>query len=358
MTDPTPEFDLLSYAPVGGCARKVPPDRLADLLSRLDSVHGFWSRLPQVLLDGSGRDDAGLYEMPDGRLLAATIDMGTPISNSPDVWGRVTAAHVLSDIYAMGALPMLALGLVGWPSALPAQVVATALESATQVLNSESTPVLGGHTVDSREPLLGFAVVGTAQRHELMLIRNAAPGDVLLLTKPLGSGVMITGIKAGLVDDTGRQGIERVMTATNRQVSRLAVAAGVTAATDVTGFGLIGHLRTMLLESKASAQLYWDQVPVIPEAGRLVAEDALVPRGAERNYFSYQHFVHWNDCPLELRFIMADPQTSGGLLLCVPHARVDALLAEFVKAELPVSVIGRVAEGSPGQIEAVVRREE
>jgi selenide,water dikinase len=297
---------------------------------------------PNVLVDAGSRDDAGVYRIAPDRALVVTVDFFTPIVNDPAAWGAIAAANALSDIYAMGAKPLLGLNLVGWPrEKLPLSLLGEVLEGARRITERARCAVLGGHSIDDPEPKFGMAVVGEVHPDRMLTNATARPGDLLVLTKPLGTGILTTALKRGVLSDAEMVPAIEVMTTLNDTAARAAVTHGATAATDVTGFGLIGHLQNLIDASRVGARIDVTRVPTLPGAVELAAQGA-VPGGTRRNLENIA--VAWTDDISEMeRFLLADAQTSGGLLLAVPEERVRGLLHALSEARTPAGrVIGEV----------------
>jgi selenide, water dikinase len=350
MDSRTSVVDLLQLTPAGGCGCKLPLDDMREFMSGLDGLIDYHA--PGVLLDGSDRDDAALYEIAAGTLLAVTVDFGTPISSDPFTWGSIGTQNALSDIFAMGAKPLLALSVLALPGSLGMDVMTKLTNGAVRTLAEVSTPLVGGHTVRSEFPLFGLCVVGEVSAQRVMLIRNAKPGDRLILTKNLGTGIVTAAQKAGVAPPTLVKAAEDVMLASNRAAAYLAVDAGVRAATDVTGFGFVGHLHNMMAASGCSAQVTMTP-PIIPGVEALLEQHGVVPNSAERNMFALEEDVTWTQAPLATRLVMADPQTSGGLLLSVNADTATALVKACVDKGVPATIVGQVLEGPPGRIEVM-----
>jgi selenide,water dikinase len=287
---------------------------------------------PDILVDASTRDDAAVYRVSADRALVATVDFFTPVVDDAATWGRIAAANALSDIYAMGGSPLFALSLVGWPrDQLPLDLLAEVLDGMAETTRTARCPILGGHTVDALEPHVGLAVVGEAHPARLLTNSGGRPGDLLVLTKPLGTGILSTALKQGLVAESDLEAVIAGMTSLNEGAMRAALAHGVRAATDITGFGLLGHLHNILENSRVGARIRVAPIPLYPRA-REFAREQVVPGGTRRNLAALEH-VHWaSGVGEDDRFLLADAQTSGGLLLAVPPARRDQLL-DALKAE-------------------------
>jgi selenide, water dikinase len=288
---------------------------------------------------------------PD-RALVATVDFFTPIVDDPASWGAIAAANALSDIYAMGATPLFGLNLVGWPrERLPFELLGDVLRGAAEVAVRANCLILGGHSIDAVEPTFGMAVIGEVHPDRILSNAGACAGDVLVLTKPLGTGILATALKRDALIEAGMTEAVRSMITLNDGAARAALKVGVSAATDVTGFGLIGHLTGILEASKVSAEIAFDRVPVLPHAGNL-ASRGVVPGGTQRNLEAATR-VEWSpELSLADRYLCVDAQTSGGLLLVVPSENEAALLAELREERTPAAaVIGRITPGPVGHIQ-------
>ncbi len=302
---------------------------------------------PALLVGTETGDDAAVWRLDDGRALVATTDFFTPLVDDARTWGRIAATNAVSDVYAMGGRPLFALNLVAWPTeALPASLLAEVLAGGAEVGAACGFAVVGGHSVDDPEPKYGMAVVGEV--HPDRLLRNSAvrDGDVLVLTKPLGTGIVTTAIKRGVAPpEVARAAVDSMVTP-NAAAAEIAVRAGCTGATDVTGFGLLGHLRRMAEASRVDVILDVAAVPLLPGV-RELARDGVIPGGSRRNR-------DWVADRLEVAdgvgeedvLVLADAQTSGGLLLGVAPDAVDSALRELHEAAVPAAVIGRASTGS------------
>jgi selenide,water dikinase len=355
MTDtaaPKPKLRLTALSHGAGCACKLGAVELTEVLRHLPSVVD-----PRVLVDAATRDDAAVFRLSDERALVATTDFFTPIVDNPRAWGAIAAANALSDVYAMGGTPLFALNLVGWPrDTVPFEVLGEVLAGAVEVTERARCLMLGGHSVDVVEPLFGLVVIGEVHPDRALTNAGACAGDVLVLTKPLGTGILATALKRDALIETGMADAVRSMTTLNEGAARAALAVGVSAATDVTGFGLLGHLGNMLAASKVGAEIAYEALPILPHAINL-ATRGIVPGGTQRNLAATEGLVTWAEdvTPVE-RLLCVDAQTSGGLLLAVPEENVPPLLAALREAETPAAaVIGRLTPGPAGQIR-VVRR--
>jgi len=307
---------------------------------------------PRILVDASTRDDAAVIQLAPDRAIVATVDFFTPIVDDPYDFGRIAAANALSDIYAMAATPLFALNLVGWPrDKLPFELLGEVIRGGADMAREAGAFVLGGHSVDDPEPKYGMVVIGDARPERIVKNSGAKPGDALVLTKPIGTGVLATALKRDLVTEQDLAPAVVSMTTLNAGAARAMLAVGVHAATDVTGFGLLGHLRNLLEASGAAGEVNAAAVPLLAGA-RELAERGAIPGGTERNAASLTAAVTFGaGVDRTARVLLADAQTSGGLLIAVPPARVDALVAALRREGTPVAaVIGRVVAGSAGRI--------
>ena len=297
---------------------------------------------PNVLVDAATRDDAAVYRLGPDRALVATGDFFTPIVDNPADWGAIAAANALSDVYAMGGRPLFALNLVGWPrGVLPFELLAEVMRGASEIARRAECPMLGGHSIDDPEPKFGMVVLGEVHPDRMMTNAAAQPGDRLVLTKPLGTGILTTALKRDLIGEAELQDAVRVMTTLNDGAARAALAHGVRAATDITGFGLLGHLGNILAGSGVGARIEFSRLPLLPRALDLAAQGS-VPGGTRRNYEAAT--AKWDDSLTEPeRLLAVDAQTSGGLLLAVPAAALQGLLAALEQERTPArAVIGEI----------------
>ena len=298
-------------------------------------------------------DDAAVYRLAPDLALVQTVDFITPLVDDPYQFGQIAAANAISDIYAMGGRPILALNVVAFPTdALPMDVLADILRGGADKAAEADVRIIGGHSIDDREPKYGLAVTGVVHPDRVLRNSTARPGDRLILTKPLGMGIISTAIKRDLADAALIDRAVRLMTTLNRDAAIAAVEVGVDAATDVTGFGLLGHLREMTEGSGYGARLSFERIPILDGVHALAAQ-GIVPGGSQRN-LAYVETVVSFDSGLDptQRLLLADAQTSGGLLLAVPADRVDALLTALREHNVPVAAeIGEITDDPSGRIE-------
>jgi len=317
---------LTRFSHGGGCGCKMAPGLLQEILSRTPA-----GLVPPELMVGlETSDDAAVWRLNDEQALVATTDFFTPIVDDPRDFGRIAATNALSDIYAMGGTPIMALALVGMPVAqLPPEVIAQVLAGGAEVCRDAGIPIAGGHSIDLLEPVYGLVALGLVHPSRVRRNADGRAGDVLVLGKPLGVGVLSAGLKKERLDAHGYATMISHTTRLNRVGSTLSALGGVHAMTDVTGFGLAGHLLEICRGSGLDAQLHWPDVPLIPEAVAL-ARDGVVTGASARNWAAQQASVRlgagitdWQQA------LLTDPQTSGGLLVSCDPAAVGAVLAAF-----------------------------
>lgn len=341
MGDPT---KLTSFSHGAGCACKLGPGQLSELMSGLS--------LPaapvEVLVAASTSDDAAVYRLSDDRALVATVDFFTPIVDDPYDWGRIAATNALSDVYAMGAKPALALNIVAWPiDDLPAVMLARVLEGGAAVAADVEMAIVGGHSITDPEPKYGMCVMGFVDPREMTTNAAARPGDTLYLTKPLGLGLISTAIKRDEATDEQISAAIETMTTLNAAAAEAMLAAGVRAATDVTGYGLPGHLGELLRASGCVATLDAAGPALLPGVLEL-AERGIVAGGTRRNHEFVSDFTDWGELPEAEQVVLADAQTSGGLLIAASDA--EAAERELAVRDVPARRIGIVEAGDPGDL--------
>ena len=291
-----------------------------------------------------GSDDAGVFRVGDGNVIIQTVDFFTPVVDDPYDWGRITAANALSDVYAMGGDPLTALQLIGWPrDTIPFDVLGRVIEGGLAIMAEAGCTVVGGHSVDDPEPKYGFAVTGTAPEKDITTNSAAEPGQSLVLTKPLGTGVVSTAAKHGKAPQSVIDEAIAIMTHLNRGAARAAQRVGVRAVTDITGFGLLGHLSEMTRGSGVSAELDADAIPTIAGVRELVASGEIAG-GTRRNRAAIESMVVFDGVADDLKWVLSDAQTSGGLLLSVDPALEHALVQAIEDEGSSGSVIGRIVE--------------
>jgi selenide,water dikinase len=307
---------------------------------------------PNLLVGIETGDDAAVYRLNDQASLILSVDFFTPITDDPFEFGTISAANSFSDIYAMGGKPLLALNVVGFPADLDKGILGKILQGGYAKAADANCLIVGGHTVDDAEPKYGLSVVGLVEPGKHVTNAGAQPGDSVVLTKALGTGIITTGGKQGKSSTEVLQGAVETMAALNRDASEAMIEVGVNSCTDVTGYGLLGHLKSMTEASKVGAQINFGQVPVLPGTWDLLEQD-IVPGGTRRNLQNVTGSVEWHpDLTEHHQLLLADAQTSGGLLISVPSAKLEQLLTKLKKAGVPVrSVIGEIVEGPCGRIQ-------
>jgi selenide,water dikinase len=348
MSDAPVRVRLTQTAKRAGCAAKHPPGYLLPLLANLPKVDD-----PRVLVGSATADDAAVIALTPDRALVLTTDFFTPIVDDPFDFGQVAAANALSDVYAMGGRPISALGIVGFPDHdLPASVLAEILRGGALKAKEAGIDVVGGHTIKTDEPIYGLAVVGEVHPDRIVSNAGARAGDVLVLTKPLGIGVIATANK----NDQDRLGAMpeaiRLMATLNEGACAAMLEVGVHAATDVTGFGLLGHLRNVGAASGLSARVRARDVPVLAAARTYVAE-GIAPGGTHANWRFLNDWVSWApEVTKDEQLLLADAQTSGGLLIAVAAERAGALVAALARHGTPcAAIVGEMLAGPAGRIE-------
>jgi cysteine desulfurase NifS/selenium donor protein len=341
------EVRLTRFTHGMGCACKLRPQDLEQVLRKMPKVTD-----PAVLVGTETSDDAAVYRLRPDLAIVQTVDFFTPIADDPFDFGAVSAANSLSDVYAMGAKPLFALSVVGFPSRrLPLSILERILEGAADVAREAGISIVGGHTIDDTEPKFGLAVTGVVHPDRVLRNSTARAGDDLVLTKPLGVGILATAIKRGLADEAAARRLVATMRRLNKAAAEAMEETGVDACTDVTGFGLLGHLREMAAASGLDAELEAGAVPVLEAARDLAAAD-VVPGGTLDNLDHVSPFVDWSSGLSRVdRLLLADAQTSGGLLIAVPAERKGDLLAALGARGVSESRrIGRFTAAGGGRI--------
>ena len=304
---------------------------------------------PNLLVGTETGDDAGVYRIGDDKALALTVDFFPPIVDDPFSYGAIAVANSLSDVYAMGGRPILGLNIVGFPVDQPKEILGDILKGGYTKAQEAGCLIVGGHTVDDAEPKYGLAVVGMVEPGSQITNAGAKPGDVLVLTKPIGTGIITTAGKQGVADEQTIARAVAVMSALNRAASEAMIKVGVNACTDVTGFGLVGHLDSMMRGSGTTAKVNTSKVPVISGARELL-EQGIAPGGTHRNLNSMEGKVQWDDALGDNdKLLLCDAQTSGGLLISLPATKAGQILQELAAAGVgDAAVIGEVSAKGPG----------
>jgi selenide,water dikinase len=350
MNSPIPaaaQVRLTSFSHGGGCGCKIAPGLLSEILRGSRGMP-----VPKELMVGiETSDDAAVYRLNDEQALIATTDFFMPIVDDPYDFGRIAATNAISDVYAMGGTPIMALALVGMPiDKLPVEVIGRILEGGESVCAAAGIPIAGGHTIDSVEPIYGLVALGLVHPDRVKTNAGARAGDVLILGKPLGVGVLSAALKKGALDAAGYTAMIASTTKLNTPGRKLAPLESVHALTDVTGFGLLGHLLEICRGSKLSAHLEMAQIPLLADVARLAGAGYITGASA-RNWMGYGEEVDLAPGVGEMqRALLTDPQTSGGLLVACAESAVDEVLAIFRgEGFADAAVIGRL-EGGPARV--------
>lgn len=341
---------LTSFSHGGGCGCKIAPGVLAEILK---NSSGF--PLPEKLLVGiETADDAAVYKLNDEQALIATTDFFMPIVDDPYDFGRIAATNAISDVYAMGGTPIMALALVAMPiNQLPIEVIAKIIKGGEAICTEAGIPIAGGHTIDSVEPIYGLVVLGLVHPSKIKRNADAQAGDKLILGKPLGVGILSAALKKGQLDAAGYAAMIAATTQLNKPGMALSNVSGVHAITDVTGFGLLGHLLEVARGSKLKAILNMAHIPLLPNVQQL-AESGYVTGASGRNWAGYGHDVSLSASITSVqKALLTDPQTSGGLLVSCSPAAVDQVLTIFAEGGFADAVvIGEMAVGA-AQVEVM-----
>ncbi len=329
-----------------GCACKIRPQLLETILKDIPLPVD-----PDILVGANVSDDAAVVRISADTAIVATVDFFTPVVDDPATFGAVAAANALSDIYAMGAQPLFALNIVGFPvDRLPIHVLKDMLNGGRRKLEEAGIPILGGHSVDDVEPKYGMVVIGSVHPDKVITNSGARPGDVLLLTKPLGTGVLATALKRDLLSGSDALEAADVMATLNRSAADVMRRFHIHACTDITGFGLLGHLHEMTSASGVTAEVNASTVPILPKAKEL-AMQGIVPGGTENNLAHLGDSVIWEKGLARTdQLLLTDAQTSGGLLIACSGERVEELVAAMDKADVHAVVIGKITGTGPGTI--------
>lgn len=295
-------------------------------------------------------DDAGVYKLNKSQAIAQTVDFFTPVVDDPYSFGQIAAANALSDIYAMGARPITVLNLVSFPiQKLDMSILLEILRGGRDKVEEADALIIGGHSIDDPEPKYGLAVTGLVHPNKMLTNAGAKENDYLVLTKPLGLGIITTGIKNGIVSSEDEDEAVRVMATLNKEAAEIAIGVGVNACTDITGFGLLGHLYEMMKASHCQAKIFTGNIPIINSVWKYL-EAGTIPGGTLSNLWYLEEHIQ-TYCSLDWKLILGDAQTSGGLLLSVSEKNIENLLSKFQRKRLcPAEVIGRVTSGEPGKI--------
>jgi len=300
----------------------------------------------RILVGYDDKDDAAVVRLSGGRLLVQTVDFFTPIDDDPYTFGQIAAANSLSDIYAMGATPLFALNIIGFPiNTLPKSDLTKILQGGIDKAEEAGISIVGGHSIDDPEPKYGLVVTGEVDEDNLITNSNAQPGDKLILTKPLGTGIIATAVKRGMADKTAMAKSAQSMATLNKLAAEVMKEIGVNAATDVTGFGLLGHLSEMCEASCVSAKIDYSALPFLPSVKEL-AEKGIVPGGTKRNLKFVKDKVQFSEQLSDIdKLLLADAQTSGGLLISLPAQKAEKYISKFNElSKIKAVIIGKIME--------------
>ncbi|WP_426453297.1 selenide, water dikinase SelD [Paenibacillus sp. S-38] len=338
---------LTSYSTKGGCGCKIGPADLSQVIRSLPAAVPD----PNLLVGLDTSDDAGVYKLSDDLALVQTVDFFTPIVDDPYDFGQVAAANAISDIYAMGGRPLTVLNIVAFPiSKLDKQVLADILRGAGDKVKEAGATLVGGHSIDDNEPKFGLAVTGLIHPDKIRANAGAKPGDKLILTKPIGVGILTTSIKRDKLTPEEIKRVTQVMATLNKTAAETMEPYEVHACTDVTGFGLLGHASEVAKGSGVGLRIRQADVPVLPRV-RELAEEGIVPGGTKNNFAHLQGSVTFPETLDQVgQWILCDAVTSGGLLISVAGDQGDALLADLRKAGVEASIIGEATAEHPGHI--------
>lgn len=335
---------MTEYSHGSGCGCKIAPGLLENILA----THWSVAPDPRLLVGNDTKDDAAVYDLGDGRSVISTTDFFMPIVDDPTEFGRIAAANAISDVYAMGGAPLMAIAVFGWPvNELGPETGARVVDGGRAACADAGIPLAGGHSIDAPEPIFGLAVTGIVDNAHLKRNDTATPGCLLFLTKPIGIGILTTAQKRKLLSPEHERIAPETMCRLNRIGSELGRLKGVTAMTDVTGFGLLGHLRELCEGSGVRARLEYEAVPKLPAVEHYLALGCS-PGGAQRNWDGYGHWIG----PLaeDRRRMLCDPQTSGGLLAAVRPEGLEAFHAVAHLAGLDLAPIGTLLPGGAGPL--------
>ena len=342
--NPKSEIRLTEFTHALGCACKIRPQLLEKILKEIPGKNN-----PAILVGHETSDDAAIYQIDEETAIVQTVDFIPPVVDDPYMYGAIAAANALSDVYAMGGKPLFALSIVGFPDRkLPIEVLQQILRGANDKVAEAGIQVIGGHSIEDSEPKFGLVVTGLVHPGKILRNSTARPGDVLILTKPVGTGIITTAIKNGLADDMAVDQVMKVMAELNRTAAEIMAGYQVNACTDVTGFGLLGHLKEMVCGAGVQAILNAEMVPVLDAAWEYAAAGA-IPGGTKNNLEYVKDFVQWNEeIPELMKYILADAQTSGGLLISLPASPAIELVTRLHEAGSPdAAMIGRILPGEP-----------
>jgi len=338
---------LTSLSSKGGCGCKIGPADLSEVIRKLPQAEAN----PNLLVGLDTSDDAGVYKLTDDLAIVQTLDFFTPIVDDPYSFGQIAAANALSDIYAMGGKPLTALNIVAFPiSTLEKEILSDILRGAGDKVKEAGATLVGGHSIDDKEPKFGLSVTGTVHPDKVRTNAGAKAGDNLILTKPIGVGILTSSLKKGLLSEEEIERVTKVMATLNKTAAETMTSYTVHACTDVTGFGLLGHTSEMAKGSNTGIRVFSDQVPVLPRVKEL-AESGVIPGGTKNNFAHLEGDVTFSSKLDHIdQLILCDAVTSGGLLISVEADEAQSLLDAFLQAGVEASLIGEVTTEHPGHI--------
>jgi selenide,water dikinase len=340
------QFPLTSLAHGGGCGCKLAPSVLRQLMSSQPPTNLY----SQLLVGTETSDDAAVWRLDDDTCIIATTDFFMPMVDDPFDFGRIAATNAISDVYAMGGTPIMALAILGTPvDKLPPETVRQILDGGRAICAEAGIPVAGGHSIDCPEPVYGLAVIGTCRPENLRRNSDARPGDIVVLTKPLGVGIYSAAVKKGMLSPENYTEMVATMTKLNRVGAKLAADTNVHAMTDVTGFGLLGHALEMAQGAQLRMKIAWASLPFLTNAASL-AQNGCVTGASKRNWGSYGERMSLpHDCSDWQRHLLTDPQTSGGLLVaCSPDSASELTASIIAEGYSSARIIGSMVEGPAG----------
>ena len=338
---------LTEYSHGAGCGCKISPMLLDEIL--VSSIKT--SDYPKLLVGNANKDDAAAFDLGNGTSVLSTTDFFMPIVDDAFTFGQISATNALSDIYAMGGKPLMAISIFGWPiDKLSAEVAREVIDGGRSICEDAGIPLAGGHSIDSPEPIFGLAVTGLVDNKHLMQNSSAQEDCLIFLTKPLGIGILSTAQKQKKIEEGHIEPAIKAMTTLNKIGTELAVLEGVVAMTDVTGFGLLGHLTEICEASSIGAKIWFDKVPLLPNVEKY-RQLGCIPGGARKNFASYGDKI--SEMTQQQREILCDAQTSGGLLVIVKKSGLEAFLALTEASELTLEAIGETTAKSQHMVEVL-----
>jgi selenide, water dikinase len=342
---------LTAHVKAGGCAAKISPSQLAEIVQNLPQIAD-----PQLLTTIESFEDAAVYKISDELALVQTIDFFPPVVDDPFLFGRIAAVNAISDIYAMGGKPTMALSVLCFPVCdFPLSVAHEIVRGGATALKEAGAALVGGHSIQASEPIFGLAVSGVIHPQQILTNGGAKSGDALVLTKRIGSGALLLAHKAEILSQNSDKELFDSLTLLNKSALEIALRFKPHAATDVTGFGLVGHAHEMAKASRLQCTIFAEAVPLLPDA-LSYASEGLVPGGAYANRNAYEKTTYINDgIDLAMTDLLFDPQTSGGLLFALPRPQAEELARALQAGGQTGSIIGEFVEGTAGQVEVRAR---